>query len=225
LLGTTVLYSSGDYGVAGNGGLCLNDDGSQSKAGQRFNPGFPAGCPYVTAVGATQVPAGRKVTDPESATYEVIYSGGGFSNYFPRPAYQAGQVSTFLKSHPPPYTSPRTYNASGRGFPDISANGANYVVAVDGTFSRVFGTSASSPVVGAMITNINDARLAIGKKPLGFINPALYSAAFADAYNDITNGTNPGCGTIGFNATKGWDPVTGLGTPRFPLLLAKFLLL
>jgi tripeptidyl-peptidase-1 len=55
--------------------------------------------------------------------------------------------------------------------------------------------------------------------------PALYSPSFASAYNDITNGTNPGCGTLGFNATKGWDPVTGLGTPRFPILLAKFLLL
>jgi hypothetical protein len=31
--------------------------------------------------------------------------------------------------------------------------------------------------------------------------------------NDITNGTNPGCGTAGFSAARGWDPVTGLGTP------------
>ena len=29
--------------------------------------------------------------------------------------------------------------------------------------------------------------------------------------NDITNGTNPGCGTEGFEAVEGWDPVTGLG--------------
>ena len=34
-------------------------------------------------------------------------------------------------------------------------------------------------------------------------------------FNDITNGTNPGCGTEGFNATPGWDPVTGFGTPNF----------
>jgi tripeptidyl-peptidase I len=219
-----VCSSSGDNGVAGNGAVCLNDDGSQSPSGRRFNPGFPSGCPYITAVGATQVPAGRKVTDPESATYQVIYSGGGFSNYFPRPDYQKAQVDAYLKNYPPSYASD-IWNSSSRAFPDISANGANYVVAVDGAFSRVFGTSASAPVVGAMITNINDARLAIGKKSLGFINPALYSAKFASAYNDITNGTNPGCGTQGFNATKGWDPVTGLGTPRFPILLAKFLTL
>lgn len=38
LMGVTVLYSSGDYGVAGNGGLCLDVDGSQSATGKIFNP-------------------------------------------------------------------------------------------------------------------------------------------------------------------------------------------
>lgn len=42
---------------------------------------------------------------------------------------------------------------------------ANYVVAVNGQFQSVFGTSASAPVIAAMISNINDARLAMGKKP------------------------------------------------------------
>ena len=38
-------------------------------------------------------------------------------------------------------------------------------------------------------------------------------------------GDNPGCGTDGFNATIGWDPVTGLGTPNYPKLLAAWLAL
>ena len=46
----------------------------------------------------------------------------------------------------------------------------------------------------------------------------LYSSAFANAYNDVTNGTNPACSTQGFNAAPGWDPVTGLGTPNFAKL-------
>ncbi len=29
-----------------------------------------------------------------------------------------------------------------------------------------------------------------------------------------------GCGTNGFTATQGWDPVTGLGTPNFQKLSA-----
>ena len=45
------------------------------------------------------------------------------------------------------------------------------------------------------------------------------------AFNDITNGTNPGCGTVGFNTELGWDPVTGVGTPNFVLLLALWLAL
>lgn len=61
---------------------------------------------------------------------------------------------------------------------DISANGANYVVPIGGAYYRVFGTSASSPVVGAIITLLNDARITIGKKPLGFLNPVLVSRNF-----------------------------------------------
>jgi hypothetical protein len=83
-------------------------------------------------------------------------------------------------------------------------------------FGLVFGTSASSPVVGALITLVNDARIAAGKKPVGFINPAvslhpsfsvpsltcrkhsfqIYSDAFAAGFNDITSGGNQGCGMI-----------------------------
>lgn len=54
LMGITVLYSSGDNGVAGNNNTCLNPDGSQSADGKLFNPSFPSTCPYVTSVGATQ---------------------------------------------------------------------------------------------------------------------------------------------------------------------------
>lgn len=49
LMGTTLVYSSGDNGVAGNGGLCLTPNGTQTEEGKIFNPGFPAGCPYVTS--------------------------------------------------------------------------------------------------------------------------------------------------------------------------------
>ncbi|KAJ6491392.1 subtilisin-like protein [Mycena vitilis] len=227
LMGVTVVYSSGDNGVAGNGGLCLNADGSQTTGGKIFNPSFPSTCPFVTAVGATQVNPGAKVTDAESACEQVIFSGGGFSNYFGVPDYQKGAVEGYIKANlnPGPY-NPTLYNSTGtsRTYPDLSANGANYVVAVDGQFGLVFGTSASAPVVGSMLAMINDARLAIGKKPIGFINPSIYSPAFQGAFNDITSGTNPGCGTAGFSTAKGYDPVTGLGTPRFPALLALWLL-
>ncbi|KAH9950540.1 peptidase S8/S53 domain-containing protein [Amylocystis lapponica] len=224
LMGVTVLYSSGDDGVAGNG-ACLASDGSQGYYPEAtgFSPGFPPTCPYVTAVGATQIVSGASVTQPESACQDIIYSGGGFSNVFPIPDYQKGAVEEYLTRYPPPYPA-GTYNTSGsRAFPDLSANGAWYVVAVDGEYESVFGTSCSSPVVGSILYAINDARLAIGKGPIGFINPTIYSPYFWGAFNDITNGTNPGCGTVGFSATPGWDPVTGVGTPDFPKLLGLWL--
>jgi tripeptidyl-peptidase-1 len=73
----------------------------------------------------------------------------------------------------------------------------------------VGGTSASTPIFSSIVNRINELRLNLGKKPIGFINPALYSNPWI--LNDITNGTNPGCGTVGFSAVPGWDPVTGLG--------------
>jgi len=45
MMGVTVVYSSGDFGVAGNGGLCLNPDGSQTKDGKVFNREFPSRVP------------------------------------------------------------------------------------------------------------------------------------------------------------------------------------
>jgi len=219
MMGVTVVYSSGDFGVAGNGGLCLNPDGSQTKDGKVFNPSFPGTCPYVTSVGATQVNPNSTVYAPESACEQVIYSGGGFSNLFEVPDYQKSAVAAYFKDHTPPYTSAQyNNNQTVRGFPDISANGANYAVAVDGKFGLVYGTSASAPVVGAILTLINDARLTFGKSPIGFINPTIYSDEFKHAFNDITSGGNQGCGTAGFTAVKGWDPVTGLGTPNFEKL-------
>ncbi|KAL8739876.1 MAG: hypothetical protein Q9190_007361 [Brigantiaea leucoxantha] len=204
LAGVTILYSSGDYGVAGNGG--------QS---------FPGTCPYVTSVGATQIKPGASVTAPEEACETVIYSGGGFSNVFPIPSYQKSAVSSYFANHNPPYTATQYNNSrTVRGYPDVAANGANYVVAVDGQITLIYGTSASSPTFGSIITLINEQRVNSGKKAVGFINPTIY--ANPTAFNDIVTGGNQGCGTAGFTAVSGWDPVTGLGTPNYAKLLSVF---
>jgi tripeptidyl-peptidase-1 len=51
------------------------------------------------------------------------------------------------------------------------------------------------------VNRLNEARLNAGKGPIGFLNPSLY--ANPAMLNDITNGTNPGCGTLGFSAVPG----------------------
>lgn len=48
------------------------------------------------------------------------------------------------------------------------------------------GTSASTPIFSSVITRINEERLNVGKKPIGFLNPSLY--ANPSMLNDVTNG-------------------------------------
>lgn len=111
LQGITILYSSGDNGVAGNGNVCCVSkncaSGGYTAAGAAgtFNPGFPSTCPYITSVGATQIAAGNPVTAPEQACMNVIYSGGGFSNLFALPSYQSTAVAHYLRDYKPSYSS------------------------------------------------------------------------------------------------------------------------
>lgn len=115
------------------------------------------------------------------------------------------------------------YNRAGRGFPDVSANGAQYVAFNNDTEVHFFGTSIAAPSWGSIVTLINEERTVRGKGPVGFINPVLY--ANPGVFNDIKKGSNPNCGSKGFDAVERWDPVTGLGTPKYPQLLARFLAL
>lgn len=226
LAGITVVYASGDQGVAGTENRCIDLNNRRYTNGTdgAFNPTFPASCPFVTSVGATQIRSDATVFDEEIACETRIFSGGGFSNFFALPDYQATAVKSWFSSHPSPYGADRFNNSqTTRGIPDISANGAKHTVIVNGKSILSHGTSLAVPVVASIFTLINEARMSLGKSSVGFVNPVLY--AHPEALNDITSGNNPGCGTTGFEAVEGWDPVTGLGTPRFPELLEIYLAL
>ncbi|KAL5314459.1 hypothetical protein ACEPPN_017099 [Leptodophora sp. 'Broadleaf-Isolate-01'] len=255
LQGVSFLYASGDSGVSNYPGDIDGPTGCLGPNLDVFNPTWPGTCPYVTSVGGTKVYPGSKVTDPnpESAVYDPaghpysvnFSSGGGFSNIYPIPKYQASAVGTFFEKHNPPYKyysalSPDTtntstlpdiaalagktggiYNRIGRGIPDVAANGDNIAVYNGGNFSLSGGTSASTPIFAAVINRINEERISAGKGPIGFLNPSMY--ANPAMFNDIVNGTNPGCDTAGFSAVPGWDPVTGLGTPNYPRMLKYYM--
>ncbi|KAH8811080.1 putative protease S8 tripeptidyl peptidase I [Xylogone sp. PMI_703] len=228
LQGVSVIYSSGDSGVS-NRGQCLYPKNATSfPALGAFSPSFPAACPYVTTVGATQLNNTAELV--ETAVFDAstaYFSGGGFSNYWPAPDYQADTLKSYFKNTPPPYNltayGTPVYNASGRGYPDVAAVGLNILLYDNLEPDFVGGTSASAPIFASIINLINEQRLAAGKGPVGFLNPTLYQNP--NSFNDITTGNNPGCGTSGFSAVKGWDPVTGLGTPNFPKLLDVFMAL
>ncbi|KAI8980197.1 subtilisin-like protein [Trametes punicea] len=224
LLGMTFLFISGSNGVASNGDdFCLTANGTAVPGPGNFLPNFPSTCPFVTAVGGTQIVPGNSVQDPETSPFQFA-SGGGFSNVFPRPHFQNRHVENYLQQLGD-RVDPSLFNRTGRAIPDVAANGGPTTVVIDGNYTTVGGTAVSVAIFAAMVTAINDARLVFGKSPVGWINPAIYSLWFEGVFNDVTNGTNPGCGTDGFPALPGWDPVTGLGTPNFPKLLERFLLL
>ncbi|CAK7211597.1 hypothetical protein SCUCBS95973_001169 [Sporothrix curviconia] len=160
-------------------------------------------------------------------------SGGGFSNYFPQPTYQSGAVAAYFDKVKLPFSGyidmgnanfsgvgSGVYHIGGRGYPDVSAIGDHYVTVLNGGWATIGGTSLAAPVWASVLTLINEERLAQGKKTVGFVNPVLY--AHPEVFNDVTSGSNPGCGTSGFPAAEGWDPVTGLGSPNYPKLLALF---
>ncbi|KZV69210.1 tripeptidyl peptidase A [Peniophora sp. CONT] len=211
--GTSLMFSSGDGGV-GDGDAdpatqsCFTNDGRNAT---RFIPGFPASCPFVTAVGATQ-------HVPEVAVSR-FFSGGGFSDFFSRPSYQDKVVPAYLATLPKG-TFKGLFNPNGRAIPDVSAQGDFLAVVIGGRNALIGGTSASSPTFAGIISLVNDARLSKGLPSLGFLNPLIYKAQISATFNDITVGHNPGCGTEGFNTSVGWDPVTGFGTPNFGKLKA-----
>jgi len=119
------------------------------------------------------------------------------------------------------------YNKGGRGFPDVSALGSEILILTDGEIEAVGGTSASSPIFAGIIGLINDKVNTASGKPLGFLNPLLYKmhADCPNCFQDIIKGDNicteAGCSAAckGFVATKGWDPVSGLGTPNYQNML------
>ncbi|KAH8166114.1 hypothetical protein CIB48_g2146 [Xylaria polymorpha] len=161
----------------GPGSGCQTNDGRNTT---RLLPTFPAACPYLTSVGGT---AG---VEPERA---VSFSSGGFSDIFPRPLYQELPVSQYVQSIGSTFAG--LYNPQGRGFPDVAAQGANFVVISQGRAIKVGGTSASAPAFAAIVSLLNNARLSKGLPPLGFLNPWLYINE--DALTDIVDGGSKGC--------------------------------
>jgi tripeptidyl-peptidase-1 len=217
--GVTVVFSSGD---SGTGSACLSNDGKNTT---KFQPQFPAACPFVTSVGST-----RYLNETATA-----FSSGGFSDYWKRPSYQDDAIKAYF--HKLGQANKPYFNRHGRGFPDVAAQGFGFRVYDKGTLKGYQGTSASAPAFAGVVALLNDARLKAKKPTLGFLNPLLYSAP--DALNDIVLGGSTGCDGharfngppngspvipyASWNATTGWDPVTGLGTPNFPKLLSAAL--
>ena len=152
-------------------------------------------------------------------------SGGGFSWYAEQPSYQADAVAKYLQRSDVDILPPAEYfNAKGRGFPDISAMGHNFLVEVSNSVYGVGGTSVSSPIMGSFFSLLNQVSVKKTGKTLGFLNPLIYQM-YADEptsiFQDVTEGDNvcteSGCfrSCVGYYAADGWDAVTGLGSMKY----------
>jgi kumamolisin len=192
-LGVTITAASGDNGSP-DGGTGNNVD-------------FPASSPHVLGCGGTKIAgSGSTITSEvvwnENAANEGA-TGGGVSNVFPKPTWQA------TANVPTP-----TNAAGGRGVPDVSGDAdpaTGYTIRVDGQTMVIGGTSAVAPLWAGLIA-LNNAQ---NKRSAGFINPQIYAAKAKSAFNDITSGDNGA-----FKAAVGWDPCTGLGSPIGTKLIA-----
>ena len=218
--GWTIFASSGDFGAAQ---FTCDGTGAVKVASS------PATDPLVTGVGGTTLDAGTDGTyagetawdefmfgcnPPAVSAHDVQCSGGGVSDIYKRPSWQASMVKT-----------------SGRGEPDVAYNagingGVLGVCSVcNGGVPAVFlfgGTSAGSPQWAALAA-ITDQ---IAGHRVGEINPSLYKLAqvkkrYGATLHDVTIGGNhiEEIGGAGYDAGKGWDPVTGLGSPNAANLL------
>ena len=186
-LGVTITVASGDNG---------SDDGVGDGAD---HVDFPASSPHVLACGGTELLGSGSTIQQETVWNDQSSgggaSGGGVSNVFALPSWQANAN-----------VSAPSQNGGRRGVPDVAGDAApdsGYNVLVDGQQEVVGGTSAVAPLWAALIALVNQQS---GKKA-GFVNPALYAAA--SAFRDITQGNNGS-----FSAGKGWDACTGLGSPN-----------
>ena len=205
-----------EFQKAGARGLSLlfasGDSGANCQDGT-FQPNFPSSSPWITAVGGV----GGSTPGEEFA---IGLSSGGFSNRWAVPSWQQDAVAAYLKDTKdlPPKSS--GYNVTGRGYPDIAAQGQDFTVVSNLVpIPGVAGTSCAAPTASGVIALLNDARLQAGESTLGFLNPWIYQNM--GKWNDVVKGSSSGGCDMGegWPAEAGWDAVTGVGTPNYKKLV------
>lgn len=254
LTGITVNFSSGDSGDHTAGGTNL-----AAKTVE-----FPADLPYVTGVGGTSVEIGDRGQWLDEFGWQTDYSrltdgawtpappgtyssggGGGTSQLFSQPFYQAGKVPASISEY--------YGGAPMRAVPDIAMPGdpnTGFEVGETQTFPdgtywdqyRIGGTSLSSPLLAGVVAVADQ----VNHRPLGFINPLYYRLLGTSALHDIVAPSSPVAqvrtdyvdgvdnaqgtffrlGTIDVQSstlhdTPGYDDETGVGTPNGPSFFTR----
>jgi subtilase family serine protease len=214
----TVVVSMGDSGAA-------TTPCPSAGAGSAPVKGvdLPGSDPLALAVGGTTLRASGATGSYVSETGwnilpqpgEPRATGGGFSQLFPRPAYQDGVAGI----------------GGARGTPDVAADadpdtGMALTLSGGGQGNILIGAggdSAAAPLWAAVIALADQ----YAGRDLGFVNPAIYQigrgASYHQAFHDVTTGSNTvtqaARAITGYRAAPGWDPVTGWGSPDAQVLV------
>ena len=188
--GITIFHGAGDSGAYG----------------ASVAPEYPTTDPYVTALGGTTM-----TFDPNwNKTSETAWpnTGGGYSTFFSRPAWQVGPgVPAGTMRCVPDAAAPSTLTAS---------SGTLYgLVVVNGSTLGVGGDSLTGPIWAGLTAIVNQARANVGLPTVGLLGPKIYPLIGTNAFNDITIGNNGA-----YSAGPGYDLCTGVGTPNVANLIA-----
>jgi len=185
---------------------------------------WPATSPYVISVGGTTA-----WTD-SGIRKEVVWAGtgGGFSQWFAIPDYQAGlQIADWgVATRNSPYRNQRTRVGVDVAFNSDPYTGQFVVITGPNNVTRWYsfgGTSIATPQWAGIMSSVNAVRELAGRGRLTGIHRHLYTnAALKATFNDIVMGSN---GVQSWAQSQaGYDVPTGWGTPdvtRFIDLASK----
>jgi len=211
LAGYTFFAASGDVGPVLNPSAC-----------SVFDAEFPSASPYIISVG------GNAINKDTGDIHAWVNSSGGFSVYNEAFSFQKEHVQHYINtaSSLPANANSAKYNTANRAYPDVSGFGALEPVLANGSYEPVGGTSGACPQFAGVVAMINAYRYQHGLGPLGALGQTLYGLKNGVG-TDVTLGQNYATSRFGcygqylpgFLATEGWDPATGLGSPKWSTLV------
>jgi len=195
--------------------------GSPGSVDDPTLPNAPSDDPFITQVGATTLqttaPGGAYLSESvwnwgvefPGQGFDGVGSSGGISGYYAIPSWQQGiNMATNGGS------------TTARNLPDVAMPGDNIFIIVNGVAELgVGGTSCAAPLWAAFTALVNEQGASQGLKPVGFINPLIYSlaktAAYTNLFHDVVNGNNTwSASPTNFYAVPGYDLCSGLGSPN-----------
>jgi subtilase family serine protease len=181
--------------------VATGDNGSASAASYVW----PSDDPLVVAVGGTDITTNGAGGPWKSETGWSGSAGMPSKNKVPIPTYQ---------KLPGVVTSTNHASKTLRNIPDVAgeANTNQFSCYDGGCYGGNGGTSYAAPVWADFLALVNQQAVATGKPPVGFINPAIYAIGTGTSYtadfHDSKSGSNGK-----YSAVKGYDLVTGWGSP------------